>query len=381
MISNDDTIRVRAITKYFNDHNLKTLGDTHFIRISLKGAGFSFKMVTYISIGKLITFTDIGTVPSELIALLLFTSYADTISLPSERYNSIMSISPIEPVVKVHSLALISSALQMRKTFIWDNEMGVVIIASKGSMKTLFINMLRKVDPMVCVIDSDVYGRWITAQIQSHEIISLNELQSDNCIIPSYFELIASAILRKHNDNYMLCLSNFRESYANVLSHAIYGIAKFQDAIALEFGHTQILLFLHTTVEANLSSGKWQQIVLRPIHDTADAVKNRDKVNKEENIFLHYAYNALTPLSNRSCLNWLELMILLSPEMLNVCEDEFFSILKTYGKYDVPSLASLGALGLLSARERKDQKKKKKKKKGLSFTIAERTVVCLSECM
>nr|UNI74216.1 MAG: hypothetical protein [brine shrimp reovirus 1]UNI74240.1 MAG: hypothetical protein [brine shrimp reovirus 1]UNI74252.1 MAG: hypothetical protein [brine shrimp reovirus 1]UNI74264.1 MAG: hypothetical protein [brine shrimp reovirus 1]UNI74276.1 MAG: hypothetical protein [brine shrimp reovirus 1] len=325
---------VEDVARHFHRTGGKTLRDTHFIKISLKGDRFSYRLITFLSIPKLITFTETDGIPKSIVAILLLTSYADTISLSSDQIERITAIVPIEPVARVPSMALTSAALQLRKTFFWNNEMGLIVVAPKGSMKTTLSEVMSIALPGVVIIDSDCYGKWITLIEQKRPIPPLSQLGRDDYEEVSFFEKIAVNLLKIYGEDYRSALAHFRRTYAHILSHPVHGIAKFQDVIANEFGHTQVLLFLHTTVEANLMSGKWQQIVIRPIHDTAEAVKNRDRALKDANLFLHHAYNAVTPISNRACLNWAEFMILLNPSMLQLMEDKFYEELRKYGKYE-----------------------------------------------
>lgn len=326
-----------TLVEYFKRSKRPIVGDTGLTTFSIDLTDKSYRIDSFISATGPIRFDPSRDVPSEVLPCLLLTSYAYTIEINASELEKLVALTPVKPVTRTVSDSLFSNALQLRKTFLAGNEMGYVVIANKGAMKTTVTKLLNEFRPELIVIDSDVYGRWITEHINGRSP-NLRDLNSDACTVMPYFEAIASELLRDKSTTNIQKLTHFKEMYARIISNPDYGAAVYQDAIYKSYGTTQVLLFCHTTAEANLFSGRWQQTVIRPINNTLHAVKDRNRSNKDENVFLHCAYQALTPMHNRASIPWVDFFLLVAPEAIDALNRKLHDVMKGYSLSDAPEM-------------------------------------------
>lgn len=326
-----------TLVEYFKRKKLPIVGDTGLTTFSIDLTDKSYRIDTFISATGPFRFDPSKDVPSEVLPCLFLTSYAHTIDINASELQRLVALTPVKPVVRSVSDSLFSNALQLRKTFLAGNEMGYVVIANKGAMKTTVTKLLNEFRPELIIIDSDVYGRWITERINGRSP-NLRTLNSDDCTVTPYFEAIAHELLADRSTTNMQKLNHFKQMYARIISNSDYGSAVYQDAIFDSYSTTQVLLFCHTTAEANLLSGRWQQTVIRPINNTLHAVKDRNRGNKEENIFLHCAYQSLTPMHNRASIPWVDFFLLVAPEAIDALNRKLHDIMKGYALSDTPAM-------------------------------------------
>jgi len=332
-----------SLIDYFKRTKRQIVGDSGLTTFSIDLPDKSYKIDTFLSATAPIRFDPSKPVPAEILVCIYLTSYAYTVDINSSDLARMVALTPVRPVTRAISDSLFSNALQLRKTFLSGNEMGYVVIANKGAMKTTVTGLLNEFLPSLIVIDSDVYGRWVTSII-SRGVVNLRDLNQDGCTVVSYFEAIAHELLSQTDSTKQDMLNHFKQMYARIISDDVYGIAEFQNAIFDSYGTTQVLLFLHTTAEANLLSGKWQQTVIRPINNTLNAVKDRDRGNKDENVFLHCAYQALTPMHNRASIPWVDFLLLIAPGAIDALNRRLHAVVKGCSLADVPEMSSLGSV-------------------------------------
>nr|UHS71904.1 MAG: hypothetical protein [Reoviridae sp.] len=317
----------KSLWEYFKRNNLPIVGETGLTTFSIDLKHKNYRIDTFLSASRPIMFDPSKGMPPEALPYLFLTSYAHTVQIDAEELKETVALTPLHPVVRVVSDSLFSNALQMRKTFLAGNEMGYIVIANKGSMKTIVTGLLAEFKPEIIVIDSDVYGRWVTEKVLGRDV-DIKSLNTDDSEVVPYFEVIASELLQNKSLTQNNRLHIFKNVFAKVISDPVHGTAAYQDAIYAAYGTTQVLLFCHTTIEANIMSGKWQQMVIRPINNTLKAVMERKRANRDENVFLYCAYQALTPMHNRAAIPWVDFFMLIAPEIIDVLNKRFHPFIR-----------------------------------------------------
>lgn len=322
MLSEEEASLQNQIFRYFKKNNIRTVSDGNLQRIDLRAKFKNFKLDTFIKVNTVLIFTD-DEQRYKIYELLMISSFASSYGRLSLKIPELISATPIAPTNRFVSNALLSVSLQLRKSFIFGRDMGITVIAPKAGFKTTVMHLIRDACPEYIQIDSDVYGRWVMKMIAGDKQVKLDGITESDM---SIFEFYTTNLIK--DKNVKDCFSDdlarsFSRFYSSILSNSEYGIAKFQTAIYNSYGTMRVILYLHTTIEANLLSGAWQQIVIKPIHDTYLAVRERNRDNKIENELLHLWYNSMTPYSNRVTLCWAEYLMIFGKNVLNAINSKF----------------------------------------------------------
>lgn len=306
---------------YFTRGGRPILGETGLTNIHLKMKNVTYALTTFLRIPKPIIFDPEVGLNRELLPLLFLSSYGYTINLTSDEMISALGIIPVSPVTKTVSESLFSCALQLRKTFLMGCEMGYIVIGPKGGMKSHIKRILNVVRPELIIIDSDVYGRWVT-NTKLKIKMPLQNINFDESEVPSFFEKLAEDMISRMGSGFDT-LKRYGEIFARIIADKECGVAAYQNAIFESYGTTQVILFMHSTSEANIMSGMWQQVLIRPVNNTRIAVQERIRDGLDSNLFLHSLYLQSTPSYNRTTIAWVDFLLLIAPEAIDYLNDQF----------------------------------------------------------
>ncbi|QXG83188.1 MAG: NTP-binding domain protein [Diaphorina citri cimodo-like virus] len=293
-------------------------------RVVIKTIKKSFKLHTLLPVEEIIELPNLA---SELLSYLLVCSYGVNVKCDPEELENRVMIFPQASESYGGTDNLFNLAMQLRKTVVKGQSMGLVVIAKKGSVKSGYRRMMEEAGFWMPIVDSDVYGKWVSLQLLSPDysedvyknLVDLKlDLNDDDT--PSYFELLMTKIISGVDNievnvkEYERAVKVFCEQFGETIESKSLGINLFQHYVYEKYGTTGVLLMLHTTIEANLLSGAWQHVVISPIHDTLNAISGRNRDRPVENVLLHDAYISMTAFSSRYSVTWLELTLGIYPE-------------------------------------------------------------------
>lgn len=305
------------IVAHAKKNKITIINDSDIFEYRLYTTSKCYRIYSYTKLDEMKFGEDDATRKETIFKVLSLTSFG-SLDIQSDFFDNFIRITKGTPVSRVISDSLVITSLKLEKTFFCNSDMGLIIIAPKGSYKSTLMRAISKYYPEVNLIDSDIYGKWVTLMVNGNDenrLISLNEVYSIEDETSSYFEILASLIISDTTMTFEQQLSKFGAEYSITVGDPIIGIANFQNVMYQYFNSSEILLFSHTTVEANIMSGRWQQIIIRPIHNCEVIVNARKRELTDANNFLLHAYMQMTPMSNRTCLNWIEFILILFPKV------------------------------------------------------------------
>lgn len=315
---NEINLQNKIIT-FAKKNKIKIITDSDISEYRLYTVNKSYRVYSYAKFNEMKFTKDDVELKINVFRTLCLTSFG-SLDIQSDFFDSFIRLTKGTPVSRTISDSLVITSLKLEKTFLSNSDMGLITIAPKGSYKSTLIQLIIKYYPEVNLIDSDIYGKWVTLMIsrkktKADTLVSLSEVYKLESETSSYFEVLADLIVNNDTMNFQEQLSKFGAEYSLIVGDLITGVANFQNVAYEYFNSSKILLFMHSTVEANVMSGRWQQIIIRPIHSCEVIVNVRKREMTEANNFLLHAYMQMTPMSNRSCLNWIEFILLLFPKV------------------------------------------------------------------
>nr|QQP18680.1 hypothetical protein [French Guiana reovirus] len=268
---------------------------------------------------------DIKDALKRLLMVAYFVSNIDTISFDVKvmvvKVVDIV-VSPLPYVCGVYRIKLENGAL-------WDKK-NLVIICPKGGFKTTFRKMMAVHYPDFAVIDSDVYGRWLSHRVTDHEYkMTYEDLQkfSTYDTYPSYFEEIAACVINHGYDTEIERRTAFNHLFAKAIDSEVTSYTRFFEQVYTvipreTFG--RMVVMVHTTIEADNISGNNVHACIRPVHSSLLAVKGRVGRNNLVQEFLWYRYSEMTANTGRLYMSWAELLCVAFPDIVDNISRHFY---------------------------------------------------------
>lgn len=294
----------------------------HLIKMGCSnGMNFYFISLMKLSQGMMISNND--DLITFLLTNILYDAKIDILTALPAQINSVREVS--KPISDAASL----SVLKLRRTFLRDRTMNIVIVANKGSFKSTLIEKLqnyydeKRKEMDFKLIDSDRYGQWITRKKKFSKSYFDENLDGEI----SYFEDLMSVTMSLHADSSYI-KEYFGDEYIKMLTDSEYGVTPYQIDIGRYYntGH-RLIMFCHSIPEANCLSGNWQQFIVETKHDARLINGKRDLVLSHPiNTTLFDVYETIGP--SRDKLQWPELISILFPDFFQYLVQSSSSLAK-----------------------------------------------------